>query len=247
MYDLMKKTMFSLVLAGLLPALMSCSANADNANLAAVKKAFHQRFSDREVLDVRATPLKGIFEVDVQGNQVVYVDQKVNYIMVGDLIDVKTGVSLTEQRQAQLSNVPWNLLPLNQAIKEVRGSGARKLAVFTDPDCPFCKRLERESLEGVDNVTIYTFLFPLTELHPDALHKSKQIWCSADRAATWKAFMHDGKELTGPDTCTTPIESNLALGQKFGINGTPALIFANGRMISGAIPKDQLEQALNAK
>jgi len=243
----MKKTVFCLALAGLLPALMSCSANADNASLAAVKKTFHERFSDREILDVRATPLKGIYEVDVQGNQVVYVDSKVNYIFVGDLIDIGTGKSLTEQRQSELSQVAWNTLPLQHAIKEVRGNGARQLAVFTDPDCPFCKKLERESLEGVNNVTIYTFLYPLSQLHPDAMHKAKQIWCAPDRLATWIGFMHDGKALTGPDTCATPLDDIQALGQKLGINGTPALVFANGRMISGAIPKEQLESALDAK
>jgi thiol:disulfide interchange protein DsbC len=243
----MKKTVFCLMLAGLLPALMSCSANADNANVQAVKKAFHERFADREIIDVRTTPLKGIYEVDVQGNQIVYVDQKVDYMMIGDLIDVKNQTSLTEKRQSDLSQVSWNSLPLKDAIKEVRGTGVRKLAVFTDPDCPFCKRLERESLEGVTDVTIYTFLFPLTQLHPDALHKSKQIWCATDRAATWTAFMHDGKPLTSVDTCATPIERNLALGQKLGINGTPALIFANGHLVAGAIPKEQLEKALDAK
>lgn len=245
----MKKTLLRLALAGVIPALISCSANADNAaggGTAAVKKAFQQRFSDRKVLAVRTTPVKGIFEVDVQGNQVVYVDQKVDYIFVGDLVDVKNGKSLTEQRQAELSHVAWKRLPLTDAIKEVRGNGARKLAVFTDPDCPFCKRLERESLDGVTNVTIYTFLFPITQLHPDALHKARQIWCSADRQKTWTAFMRDGQELTGPDNCDTPIERNLALGEKLGIEGTPALIFANGRLVSGAIPKEQLEQALDA-
>lgn len=243
----MKKTVFCLMLAGLLPALMSCTANADNTSLDNVKKTFHEKFADREIVAVHITPLKGIYEVVVQGNQVVYVDQKVNYIMVGDLIEVKSGTSLTEKRQAELNKGVWNSLPFNDAIKQVRGTGERKLAVFTDPDCPFCKRLELESLPGIDNVTIYTFLFPLTELHPDALHKAKQIWCAPDRAATWNAFMHDGKPLTGSDSCPTPIERNLALGQKLGINGTPALIFANGRIIAGAIPKEQLEQALDAK
>jgi thiol:disulfide interchange protein DsbC len=243
----MKKTVFCLALAGLIPALMSCTAKADNDTLSSVKKTFEQHFTDRQVLAVRTTPVNGLYEVDVQGNQVVYVDKKVDYVFIGDLVEVKTGKSLTEQRVSDLSQVPWNTLPLNDAIKEVRGSGARKLAVFTDPDCPFCKRLERESLEGVDNVTIYTFLYPLTQLHPDSMHKARQIWCSADRLATWTSFMHDGKDLTGPDNCATPLDSIQALGQKLGIDGTPALIFGNGRMISGAIPTDQLETALDAQ
>lgn len=247
----MNKTLTRLALAGIMPALLSCSANADNnagnASLTAVKKAFEQRFSDRKVLDVRTTPLKGIYEVDVQGNQVVYVDQKVSYLFVGDLIDVKSGQSLTEARQAALSQVSWNGLPLNDAIKEVRGNGARKLAVFTDPDCPFCHQLEKQSLAGVDNVTIYTFLFPLTQLHPDALHKSQQIWCAEDALKSWKSWMDDGVKPVGEGKCATPIERNLALGEKLGVSGTPALVFGNGRLVAGAIPKEQLEQLLDAK
>jgi len=242
----MKKTTLNLLLAGLFPALISCSASADNtATLATVKKNFEQHFADRTVTDVRLTPIKGIYEVDVQGNQIVYVDQKVDYLFVGDLVDVKNGQSLTEKRQSELSKISWNVLPLQNAIKEVRGDGKRQLAVFTDPDCPFCKKLERESLDGVNNVTIYIFLYPLTQLHPDAMHKAKQIWCSPDRLVAWKSFMHDGRALTGDDTCDTPLESIQDLGRKLGIDGTPALVFGNGRMVAGAVPKDQLEAMLN--
>lgn len=246
----MKKTLLSLAFAGVLPALLSCSASADNgggnASLAAVKQAFQQRFADRQVIDVRATPVKGLYEVDVQGNQVVYVDQKVNYIFVGDLIDVKSGQSLTEARQATLSKVSWNQLPLKDAIKEVRGTGARKLAIFTDPDCPYCKQLEREGLAGIDNVTIYTFLYPIAELHPDATRKAKQIWCAPDARKAWRTWMHEGVAPTGSDSCANPVERNIVLGHKLGINGTPALVFANGRMVAGALFKEQLEQALTA-
>jgi thiol:disulfide interchange protein DsbC len=248
----MKKTFLCLVAAGILPALMSCSANADNgsnggnANLATVRKAFEQRFTDRQVLDVRTTPVKGIYEVDVQGNQVVYVDQKVNYIFIGDLVEVKSGQSLTEERQAQLSKVSWNQLPLQDAIKEVRGNGSRKLAVFSDPDCPFCKQLEREGLADLDNVTIYTFLYPLAQLHPDAMHKAKQVWCSTDPRKTWHDWMRYGVAPDGTDQCANPVDRNVELGGKLGINGTPALIFANGRIVAGALSKDQIEQALAA-
>ncbi|TDR82948.1 DsbC family protein [Paludibacterium purpuratum] len=246
----MNKTLIRLALAGILPALLSCGANADNsgnATLVAVKKAFEQRFADRQVLAVRATPLKGIYEVDVQGNQIVYVDQKLSYLFVGDLIDVKSGQSLTEARQAELNHVAWDSLPFADAFKEVRGNGARKLAVFTDPDCPYCKQLEQEGLKGVDNVTIYTFLFPLTQLHPDAMHKAKQIWCSADRLKTWRTWMDTGVKPAGSDACDTPIERNLALGEKLGVTGTPALVFGNGRLVAGALGKAQLEQLLDAK
>ncbi|MBV8047835.1 MAG: DsbC family protein [Paludibacterium sp.] len=246
----MNKTLIRLAVAGILPALLSCGANADNngnAQLAAVKKAFEQRFTDRQVLAVRVTPLKGIYEIDVQGNQIVYADQKLDYLFVGDLIDVKSGQSLTEARQAELNRVAWNVLPLTDAIKEVRGNGARKLAIFTDPDCPFCHQLEKEGLAGVDNVTIYTFLFPLTQLHPDAMHKAKQVWCAPDRLKAWRDWMDNGVKPSGDDACDTPIDRNLALGDKLGVNGTPALVFGNGRLVAGAIPKAQLEQLLDAK
>jgi thiol:disulfide interchange protein DsbC len=243
----MKKTVFCLALAGLIPALMSCSANADNDALAAVKKTFQQKFSDRQVLGVRLTPVKGLDEIDMQGAQVVYVDQKVDYVFVGDMVEVKTGKSRTEARVAELSQVPWNALPLNDAIKEVRGNGARKLAIFTDPDCPFCRQLEQGSLAAIDNVTIYTFLYPLTQLHPDAMHKARQIWCAPDRLQAWTAYMHDGKALSGADNCDTPLERIHDLGEKLGIDGTPTLIFGNGHLVAGVLAQDQLESGLNAQ
>lgn len=243
----MKKMLFCLTLAGVLPALLSCSANAGDGNTTMVKKAFEQRFTDRKVLAVRTTPVKGIYEVDVQGNQVVYVDPKVDYVFVGDLVDVKSGQSLTEARRSELNRVAWNTLPLADAIKEVRGNGERKLAVFTDPDCPYCKRLERDSLAGVSNVTIYTFLFPLAQLHPDAVRKSQQIWCARNPVQAWNDWVLKEQQPAGKGDCATPIKRNLALGAKLGINATPTLIFGNGRMVAGALPPEQLEQALNEK
>ena len=119
--------------------------------------------------------------------------------------------------------------------------------VFSDPDCPFCKKLERESLSQLDNVTVYTFLYPLAQLHPDAPRKSRQIWCSGDRTASWLGFMRQGKALSGNDKCATPLAEVAALGERLGISGTPALVFPNGELVAGAIPLAEIERHLAAK
>ncbi|NHQ83928.1 DsbC family protein [Chromobacterium vaccinii] len=243
----MNKRMKTLALSSaMLMSLAACS-QAAGGNVEDVKKAFLGHFPGKQVKSVSATPVKGIYELVVDGRQVVYVNSDASYLFVGDLIDTKSKESLTEKKMADLSKVDFNALPFQYAFKDVRGKGERKMAVFTDPDCPFCKKLERESLKDIDNVTIYTFLYPLTQLHPDAMRKSKQIWCSADKAAAWTAFMRDDRPLTGPDNCDTPLEKIQALGEKMGITGTPALVFANGRMVPGAIGGDDIEQLLNAK
>jgi thiol:disulfide interchange protein DsbC len=136
-------------------------------------------------------------------------------------------------------------LPLNQAIKVVKGNGSRKLAVFSDPDCPFCKQLEQQALVGLNDVTIYTFLFPLAELHPDAANKAKAIWCAQDRTRAWQDWMLNGQLPKGATTCATPVEENAELGKKLGIRGTPLLIFANGKRVSGAIPAQEIEARLS--
>lgn len=245
----MKTTVKALALAAtLLLSMTACNANATTTDTEQVKQAFTSRFPNREVLSVSTTPLQGIYEVVVKGKQIVYTDASAKYLFVGDLIDADAKASLTERKMTELNRVDFNKLPLKYAIKEVRGNGARKLAVFTDPDCPYCKQLERESLPDITNVTIYTFLYPLAQLHPDAPHKARQIWCAKDRLQTWTAFMRDGQELTGTDKCdTTTLDKIAALGDQLGITGTPGLIFANGQLVPGAIAKDDIEKLLDAK
>ena len=139
--------------------------------------------------------------------------------------------------------VDFAQLPLNDAIKTVRGNGSRKLAIFSDPDCLYCKRLEVELLK-LDDVTLYTFLYPLEKLHPDAPKIAKAIWCSADAQQAWREYMIEGKSPVDKTACTDPIDRNIQLGQKFGINGTPTLIFADGRVLPGAAPIEQIEKWL---
>lgn len=240
-------------LALILP-LIACTAEAETP--AQVQSAFKAKFPQHEVTSVKTAPVKGLFEVVVKMKQggreqysVVYVDGKVDHLITGDLIKTATRTSLTEERLEELNRikVDWSMLPLDKAIKEVKGKGERKLVVFSDPDCPFCKKLEQESLAKLDNVTIYTFLYPLEQLHPDAPRKSRQIWCSNDRLATWHAVMRNGQQPQGDDSCANPVADTTALGEKLGIQGTPALIFADGSLVAGAIPLPAIEQRLKAK
>ncbi|AXK39796.1 DsbC family protein [Crenobacter cavernae] len=250
----MNKRFLTLAFLAAFTPLVACSAGASSEakpaqpTAAAVKKAFTERFPNRPVKSVAATPLPGIYEVVLPNRQIMYTDAKVNYLFLdANLIDVQKRESLTEARMASLSRVDWSTLPLADAVKEVRGSGKRKLAVFSDPDCPFCKKLERETIARLDNVTVYTFLYPLAQLHPDAERKSRQIWCSADRTAAWIGLMREGKALSGPDNCATPLDKLQKLGDSLGINGTPALVFESGRLVSGAQPLEQVEAWLDEK
>ncbi len=226
--------------------LVACAAQAGD-DTGAVKKAFADKFPQREVASVSATPVKGVYEIVLKDRQIVYTDSKVDHMFVGDLVDVKARKSLTEERMNQISRIDWKDLPLELAIKDVRGNGARKLVVFSDPDCPFCKKLEKEGLAGLDNVTIYTFLFPITQLHPDAMSKSEKIWCSKDRLASWHGQMLKGTAPAGAGGCDTPLARLQELGQKLGVTGTPALVFPNGQLVPGAIGKADIEKLLSAR
>jgi thiol:disulfide interchange protein DsbC len=159
---------------------------------------------------------------------------------------MKTQQDLTAQRLDELNVVNFAELPLKDAIRTVRGDGSRILAVFSDPDCPYCKTLEQELIK-MDNVTIYTFLFPLDGLHPDASKKAKLIWCSTDKSAAWRDYMlHDKPPATGKN-CDSPIDRNVQLGQKLNFNGTPTLVAPDGRVLPGAAPVEKIEKWLTGK
>ncbi|MDO1510742.1 MULTISPECIES: DsbC family protein [unclassified Neisseria] len=196
-----------------------------------------------KVQSVRTTPVTGLYEVVVNGNQVVYVNEKATHMLVGDLIDIDTRKSLTEERNLELSKVDFSGLPFDKAIKEVRGNGKLKVAVFSDPDCPFCKRLEREFAK-MNNITIYNFMMPIASLHPDAARKAQQIWCSPNRAAAWTAWMREGKMPPKVADCENPVAETTSLGEQLGFNGTPAIVFPNGRTQSGYSPMPHLQEAI---
>jgi len=228
------------------PADAAAKASADaapTAEAAAVKKLLEQKFPGATVSNVSKSGYFGLYEAQFDG-QLVYTDAKVAYVMVGAIYDTTTKQNLTEDRLRKLNRIAWDSLPLELALKKVKGNGTRKLAVFSDADCPFCKRFENE-LKGVDDVTVYTFLFPIDQLHPDAARKSKQIWCAPDRQKAWDEFFDAGKLPDNKGDCETPIAATQALGQKLKINATPTLVFADGSIIPGALPKDRLEAELS--
>ena len=187
---------------------------------------------------VNPTPWPGVFEV-VMGTNLAYVDQSGQYFLFGHLYDMKSQRDLTAERKDLLARVDFDKLPLLDAMKEVRGNGTRALAIFSDPDCPYCQKLETD-LRSLTNVTIYTFLMPLVSLHPAAHSKAVSVWCAKDRIAAWHAAMWRGESIPQAD-CPHPVDRNVALGERLGINGTPTLIAADGRMLPGAASKDQIE------
>lgn len=231
---MLKKLLPLVLAAGLaLPAL------AQEAN---VKKAIEAKLGTT-VTSVTKSGYLGLYEVYFDG-QIIYTDEKVTAIVAGNLIDGKTMTSVTEERMRKLNAIKFSDLPLNQAIKQVKGNGKRVLASFEDPNCGYCKRLAKD-LAKLDNVTIYTFLYPI--LSEDSIKKSRQIWCSADKVKAWNDWMVDGKAPTGKDDCdTTAIINNQEFGQKLRITGTPTIFFADGERVPGAVPLARIEQKLNS-
>jgi thiol:disulfide interchange protein DsbC len=144
----------------------------------------------------------------------------------------------------ELTKIDFSTLPLDQAIKVVKGNGNRKIAVFSDPDCPYCKRLEKDELSKIDNVTIYTFLYPLEQLHPDAGRKARAIWCAPDRNKAWENWILNGQLPNGATECETPLDKVAALGRKLGVNSTPTIFLPNGKRVQGALPAEELEKAI---
>lgn len=196
-----------------------------------------------KVMHIGKSPVDGIYEAYISGNQLVYVSTDGKFMFTGDLIDVANRRNVSEARLADLNRVDYAQLPLDKAITEVRGNGQLKIAVFTDADCPYCKRLEREFAQMTD-ITIYNFMMPIDSLHPRARAKSEAIWCSADRTGAWTSWMRQGKTPAPVAPCPNPIAETTALGEQLGFNGTPTLIFPNGKVVSGYMPLPQLQQAI---
>lgn len=185
----------------------------------------------------------GLFEVLV-GGELYYVDQDVTFVIAGRMFDARTREDLTQKRLDTALRVDLKSLPLERAVKTTRGNGSRTIVTFEDPNCPYCKKLWQQMAEMKD-VTIYTFLYPI--LSADSNEKSKAIWCAKDRAAAWDQYMVAGKApAAAPADCKHPLEENVALGRKLGINGTPTIIFADGSRAAGALPVPMIEQRIAA-
>lgn len=226
--------------------LLASLGNVHAASTDVVRKSLAARMPGAQLGEIRKAPFGlGLYEVVVDGINILYTDAQANVAFIGKAIDLKTREDLAEARSRELRRVDYAALPFDQAIVTRRGDGSRQLAVFSDPDCPFCRQLEKE-LAQLDNVTIHTFLLPLRELHPDAERKSALVWCAADRAAAWQALMLRGEEPVASvdKDCTPPLDTIRAVADRTWITGTPALVFADGRMVPGVLPAAALEARL---
>jgi thiol:disulfide interchange protein DsbC len=239
----MKPTLTALLLALMATTSLATSALASEDD---IRKSIEHSFPGTQINSIAKSPVNGIFEVVTDGPEgplVVYADEKGEHLLIGDLLNVQSRRNLTRDRMDKLTEVSWDNLPLDNAIKMVKGDGSRKLAVFSDPDCPYCKKAEAEFAK-LDNITVYTFAYPLP-MHPDAERKAKLVWCSDDRAKAWHDLMLKGIVPKGKTDCDNPVEANLALGAKLRVQGTPAMIFPNGKRIPGYVEANKLEKMLD--
>ncbi len=218
-------------------AAFSAAAQADTER---VKAELRKKVPEAQVDAVRKIPYGGLYEV-VVGGEIVYTDEKATFIVMGSLVDLKTKENVTEQRMRQLHKVDFSTLPLDSAVKIVRGNGSRRIAMFADPNCGYCKRFERDLL-GVSDITVYLFLYPI--LSADSMEKSKAVWCSADRGKAWIDLMVNNVAPTADTKCTTPIDKVLAFGQQRRVQGTPTIFFEDGERVPGAMSIADFEKKL---
>lgn len=254
----MKRTLFSLVAAA---ATLFAGAALADARTDSILLNLKVKYPATTFNGVRATPLQGIYEVQM-GRNLAYVDETGRTFLFGAMYDMETRTDLTAvrktelgiqdtpaapQQRAEAPPIKWSDLPMADALVRVIGKGERKLALFSDPDCPFCRQLERE-LEKLDNVTIYTFLYPLASLHPNAASKASNIWCAGEgvRNKLWADQMLLGKTPPEAKACSNPVERNVALGDALNVRGTPTMFTSDGRRISGAMPAARIDAFLNA-
>lgn len=193
---------------------------------------------------IKLSVIPGLYEV-VMGKNIAYVDESGRYFVFGRIFDMAKQEDLTDRAARATSKIPFIELPLDNAIKTTRGNGNRTLAVFTDPDCPYCKQLEKEMTRLTD-VTIYTFLYPIVGLHPDAKNKAISVWCADDKNDAWEKLMISG-QMPNNKMCNHPVDKNIALAQKFGINGTPTLVNKLGQLMQGMTGVEQLEIFISTK
>ncbi|MDE2420847.1 MAG: DsbC family protein [Gammaproteobacteria bacterium] len=217
--------------------------HAETSEESRIKAAIEPRMGSNIKIDaVSKTPYAGLYEIQTNG-EIFYTDEQAKYIFVGKIIDAQTYKDLTRSRVDQLEAIHFADLPLNDAIKIIKGNGKRVMATFEDPNCPYCKKMH-QTLQHIDNVTIYTFLLPI--LSDDSMVKSKNIWCAADRGKVWQDWMdHDVPAPPAPD-CKTPLERNLALGKKLRMAGTPTIYFSDGTRTGSEFDQHALEQKLSS-
>ena len=212
------------------------------AQEAAIRKNLAERLPSLPKIDeVSKTPMNGLFEVRVNESDIFYTDAEGNFLIQGNLIDARSKRNLTEERTEKLNAVAFDSLPLKDAFTIVRGNGKRKMAVFEDPNCGYCKRFERD-LQQINNVTVHMFLYPV--LGADSIDKTKSIWCAKDRAKVWQDVMVRDMPVPKAVCDSAAIDRNIDFGRKHKITGTPTLFFADGSRVPGAINTAQIEKFL---
>ena len=232
---------FLLSKLALIVASTTLSLGSAMAQEAAIRKNLSERLTNLPKIDeVSKTPMNGLYEIRM-GNEVMYSDAEGNFLIQGTLIDVRQKRNLTEERVDKLSAIPFDQLPMKTAFTQVRGNGKRKLAVFADPNCGYCKRFEKD-LQKLDNVTIHHFLYPI--LGEDSKTKSRNIWCAKDKAKVWNDWMINGTTPPTANCDASAVETIVEFGKKYRITGTPLLLFADGTRVPGALPMAQVEKIL---
>ncbi|WP_372826232.1 DsbC family protein [Polaromonas sp.] len=224
-------------------SLLALGLSAAVAQEAAIRKNLMDRLPNLPTIDeISKSPMAGLYEIRVNGNDIFYTDAEGNFLIQGSLIDTKLRRNLTEERVDKLNAVAFDALPLKDAFTIVRGNGKRKLAVFEDPNCGYCKRFERD-MQKVTDVTIYMFLYPI--LGPDSVEKSKNLWCAKDKGKAWQDLMVHDRPVAPASCDSSALARNIEFGKKYRITGTPTLIFADGSRVPGAVSAPQVEKYLN--
>lgn len=218
-------------------ALASFISTLSLANVDTVKTNLTKQHPNLKIENIQATEMKGIYSGSMDG-QVVYVGEDSQHILIGSMFRLSDQKNLTKDLMLKQNSIDWKKLPLQDAVKMVRGNGKRQIAVFSDPNCPYCKQLETE-LTKLNDVTIYTFIYPIKT---QSITVSKQVFCEKDPALAWSNLIAKGIQPSSKKTCANPIERNLTLGKSLALNGTPAIIFSNGFKVMGAYPAQEIEK-----
>jgi thiol:disulfide interchange protein DsbC len=230
------------VLLAVAAVLLTSLAAADEA---AIRKALEPKLASNAIEGISPGPMPGLWEVRLrsrEGIQVFYTDAAGTYIIQGNIIEVRSGRDLTEERLLKLSAIKFEALPLDQAVKVQRGNGRRTLVMFSDPYCPYCQQFEKV-LQQISDITVYVFMYPV--IRPQNAGHSKAVWCAPDRAKAWLALAIDHKPPTSPGSCNDPVEKNLELGRSLRVNSTPTLFLANGERVSPGLPAAALQEVLD--
>ena len=232
------------IAALLLLMTLAVGATADEA---AVRRLIQSRIgAEARIEQIERVPGSSLYEVTIRGAdgpQLFYVDERARVIVVGQVLDGKSGRNLTEERLRTLNAIDWASLPFADAITTKRGNGRRRIAVFSDPNCPYCKRFEKD-LAKLDDITVHIFLYPV--IRPESIPLTKSVWCSPDRARAWNDLMlRDIQPAASPD-CPTPVEKLVALGRTLGANSTPTWFVETGERYAGAMPLDDTRRILDA-